>query len=58
LTLTEAPEDGAYDGVILAVGHDEFRQIGAEGLRRFGKPEHVLYDLKHLLDATESELRL
>jgi UDP-N-acetyl-D-galactosamine dehydrogenase len=42
LTLTDAPEDGAYDGVILAVGHDEFRQIGAAGLRRFGKASHIL----------------
>lgn len=58
LTLTKAPEEGVYDGVILAVGHDAFREIGAAGLRRFGKPEHVLYDLKHLFDGVESDLRL
>ncbi len=58
LALADAPEEGLYDGVILAVGHDDFRSLGAAGLRRFGKPGHVLFDLKHLLDAAESDLRL
>lgn len=58
LTLSMAPEDGVYDGVVLAVGHDEFRQIGIEGLRRFGRSEHVLYDVKHLLSPHQSDLRL
>lgn len=58
LTLTDAPEPGAYDGIILAVGHETFAQMGAAGLRRFGKPGHVLYDLKHVLAPAESDLRL
>jgi len=58
LTLSETPKEGSYDGIILAVGHDIFRQLGAVGLRRLGKSEHVLYDLKHLLAAAESDLRL
>lgn len=48
----------AYDGIILAVAHNEFRALGAESIRRLGKAEHVLYDLKYLLNATESDLRL
>jgi UDP-N-acetyl-D-galactosamine dehydrogenase len=32
--------------------------LGAESIRRLGKAEHVLYDLKYLLNATESDLRL
>uniref|UniRef100_UPI0035627E66 UDP binding domain-containing protein n=1 Tax=Roseovarius sp. TaxID=1486281 RepID=UPI0035627E66 len=58
LELVEAPETGAYDGVLLAVAHDEFRALGAVGVRGFGKPAHVLYDLKHVLPANESDLRL
>lgn len=51
------PEAGAYDGIVLAVAHHQFREMDAEGLRRFGKPEHVLYDLKYVLSA-DSDLRL
>jgi UDP-N-acetyl-D-galactosamine dehydrogenase len=54
----EIPISGAYDGIVLAVAHDEFRQIGAEGMRQLGKSEHVLYDLKYILSADQSDLRL
>jgi UDP-N-acetyl-D-galactosamine dehydrogenase len=58
ITPVTSPEDGAYDGLILAVAHDQFRNMGAAGLRGFGKPRHVLYDLKYLLPAEDSDLRL
>ena len=56
--VVENPEAGAYDGIILAVGHDAFRQRGAAAFRALGKPEHVLYDLKYLFDASETDARL
>lgn len=52
------PEQGAYDGVILAVSHDEFRGMGAKGIRALCKPAHVLYDLKYVLAADAVDLRL
>ena len=58
ITPVSEPAINAYDGVILAVGHKQFVQLGAENIRKFGKPEHVLYDLKYLLTAEESDLRL
>jgi len=48
----------AYDGIILAVSHNEFRAMGAEGIRALGKPVHVLYDLKYVLTAESVDLRL
>jgi UDP-N-acetyl-D-galactosamine dehydrogenase len=57
LALVDAPQPGAYDAIILAVAHDEFRQLGA-GVRNFGKDEHVLYDLKYVLGPDQSDLRL
>ncbi|MDR5894393.1 Vi polysaccharide biosynthesis UDP-N-acetylglucosamine C-6 dehydrogenase TviB [Halomonas mongoliensis] len=54
----EAPEAGAYDAVILAVAHREFQALGADGIRPWGKPEHVLYDLKYVLDKQQVDLRL
>ncbi len=52
------PAIDAYDGIILAVAHSEFRALGAANIRKHGKADHVLYDLKYLLSADESDLRL
>lgn len=52
------PEAGTYDATILAVAHREFSELGAEGIRAWGKPEHVLYDLKYLLPKEAVDLRL
>src|SRR5690606_25222355 len=43
------PADGAYDAVVLAVAHREFVAMGAERIAAFCKPEHVLFDIKHVL---------
>ena len=58
LDLLTSPAAGAYDGIILAVAHREFADLGAAALRRYGRPGHVLYDLKHLFDASQSDIRL
>lgn len=58
ITLTTAPVAQSYDAVILAVAHNEFKQLGAAGIRAFGKSVHVLYDLKYVLSAAESDVRL
>ena len=46
---SDAGPDTGYDAVILAVAHDEFRALGAEGIRRLLKPAHVIFDVKHML---------
>jgi UDP-N-acetyl-D-galactosamine dehydrogenase len=58
ITPVGTPSHGAYDGIILAVAHSEFKNMGAENIRKLGKAEHVLYDLKYLLDEDKSDLRL
>ncbi|WP_079202253.1 Vi polysaccharide biosynthesis UDP-N-acetylglucosamine C-6 dehydrogenase TviB [Pseudomonas sp. CC6-YY-74] len=58
ITPIAEPAVNAYDGIILAVAHNEFRALGVENIRKHGKAEHVLYDLKYLLSAEESDLRL
>lgn len=47
-----------YDAVILAVAHKQFIEMGVEQIRALAKPEHVLYDLKYILPANASDLRL
>ena len=52
------PEDGKYDAIVLAVAHDEFKKMTAKQIRMFGKDNNVLYDIKYLLNANESDKRL
>jgi UDP-N-acetyl-D-galactosamine dehydrogenase len=58
LTLTETPAPGAYNAIVLAVAHDEFREMGAAAIRALGGDGAVLYDLKYLFQVGESDLRL
>jgi len=58
IDLIEAPQKGDYDGIIIAVAHSQFRDLGVEGVRALGKPEHVLYDLKYVFAAEAADLRL
>ena len=54
----KTPEIGVYDGIIMAVAHEDFIKMGENGIRKFGAKKHVLYDLKYILSADESDLRL
>ena len=58
LAVIPSLEAGAYDAVIVAVGHDEFRALGADGIRALGKPQSVIYDVKYVLprDAVDGRL--
>jgi UDP-N-acetyl-D-galactosamine dehydrogenase len=53
-----ALREGSYDAVIVAVGHREFAAAGAAGLRRYGRPGAVLYDVKYVLPQTDVDGRL
>lgn len=50
--------DGCYDGIVLAVAHHQFKEMGAKAIRALGKKAHVLYDLKYILPAEATDLRL
>ncbi len=58
LDLAPAPDKAAYDGVIVAVAHDEFRALGADGIRGFCKDNAVLYDIKYVLSPDDVDDRL
>lgn len=58
ITPIREPEPGKYDAIVLAVAHQQFREIGAAGLRRLGKEKHVLFDLKYILPKADSDIRL
>ena len=47
-----------YDAVVMAVAHREFAELGAEGVRKLCKKNHVVYDIKHVFRASEVDGRL
>ena len=47
-----------YDAIVLAVSHDEFKDMGVERIRMLGKKSHVLYDLKYVLAKDDVDMRL
>jgi UDP-N-acetyl-D-galactosamine dehydrogenase len=49
LDLISSPKQGQYQAVVLAVAHDEFKELGAEQIRQFGTDNSILYDVKHIL---------
>ena len=52
------PQQGTYDAVVVAVGHKQFVALGETGIRAFGKPDMVLYDVKYVLPREAVDGRL
>jgi UDP-N-acetyl-D-glucosamine/UDP-N-acetyl-D-galactosamine dehydrogenase len=58
IELVEEPQREHYDAIVIAVAHRQFRELGAQSVRRWGKQEHVLYDLKYVFDVDQTDIRL
>ena len=58
ITPIASLKQGQYDAVILAVAHEQFKAMRATDIRALAKPEHILYDLKYVLEQSESDIRL
>jgi len=58
LRTVAAPGAGEYDAIVIAVAHRQFHELGAAGIRAFGKPDAVVYDVKYVLprDAVDGRL--
>jgi UDP-N-acetyl-D-galactosamine dehydrogenase len=54
----QPPEHGQYDGIVVAVAHDEFAAMSVEQIKKFGKKTHVLYDIKNVFPASDVDGRL
>jgi len=52
------PVENSYDAIVLAVSHQEFIDLGMDAIRKFGKPEHVLFDIKYMFPAEQTDGRL
>ena len=55
--VNELQED-AYDAVIVAVAHKEFVAMGVDKIRKLGKKQHILFDVKHIFPKQDVDSRL
>ena len=51
-------ENNHYDAIVIAVAHDQFKHMAISEFKALGKTQHVLYDLKYILDQQDSSIRL
>ncbi|PCD87722.1 Vi polysaccharide biosynthesis UDP-N-acetylglucosamine C-6 dehydrogenase TviB [Vibrio mediterranei] len=58
IKLVSKLEEGAYDGIILAVDHDETKAMGIGAVRKLGKEKHVVYDVKYVFAPGVADIRL
>lgn len=59
IDLIAQPEREAYDGIVVAVAHYEFKEAGLNALLRFArKPDTPIFDVKGILERAENVLRL
>ena len=58
IDVIDEPEAGKYDAIVLAVAHDEFKAMDIDSLRRLGKPQCIIYDIKYILPRDVVEGRL
>tara|TARA_B110000438_G_scaffold298685_1_gene347388 strand:+ start:4094 stop:5368 length:1275 start_codon:yes stop_codon:yes gene_type:complete len=58
ISLIEDPKKDYYDAIIIAVAHNEFKKMGISNIRKLGKKNQLIYDLKYLFSAEETDLRL
>jgi UDP-N-acetyl-D-galactosamine dehydrogenase len=58
LKLINHPQKNTYDAIIVCVAHNQFKEMGADGIRALGKSNHVLFDVKHVLPKAAVDARL
>ena len=58
IDLVAEPKNGVYDGVVLAVAHEEFVVQGVATLQSFGRDKRVFFDMKSRFPQDESDLSL
>jgi UDP-N-acetyl-D-galactosamine dehydrogenase len=58
VALIPTPKKNAYDAIVIAVAHDVYRDMGIRKVRSLGKKTHLLFDVKYLFSADQTDQRL
>jgi UDP-N-acetyl-D-galactosamine dehydrogenase len=58
IRMVAKPERSSYDAIVIAVAHKQFVELGPKGIRAFGNPNVVIFDIKHVVPKGASDARL
>ena len=58
IELIETLQQGYYDGIVVAVDHSDYKIMGIDKIRALAKSNHVVYDVKHVFEEEETDIRL
>lgn len=59
IELIDKPAQGAYQGIVMAVAHDAYRELGVEEIEAYADPAaHAIFDLKGLMPRRPGSRRL
>ena len=58
ISMIKTIPENRYQAIILAVAHDEFKDIGISKIRRYGCPDCVIFDVKSMFHSLDTDLRL
>ena len=56
--LIEKPLNNKYEAIILAVAHEDFKKYSIDEIKKFGKKNHIVYDIKYLFNSKKVDLRI
>lgn len=58
IELINELHEGYYDGVVIAVDHSDYKKWGIDYIRKLAKPTQVIYDVKHVFEEKDTDIRL
>ena len=58
IELIDKLQHNHYDGIIVAVDHSDYKKMGIDAIRALAKSNHVIYDVKHVFEEKETDIRL
>ena len=58
VSLIDTLSPGTYDAIVIAVAHEQFRDMGIDAIRRLGRDPHVVYDIKNVFAKEDVDARL
>ena len=58
VNMVPVPQAGDYDAIILAVAHQQFRDMGVQAIKALGKSGCVFFDVKAIFPKGQSDFRL
>ena len=58
IELIDTLKQSYYDGLIIAVDHSEYKELGIDYIRSLLKNNHIICDVKHVFNQSDTEIRL